>query len=72
MYFTDNPVADAERYAAEQEEELEKLPICECCGEPIHQEKAIYYNDQWCCEDCEHDFWQNIRDDFLESVNADG
>ena len=72
MYFTDNPVADAERYAAEQEEELEKLPICECCGEPIQQEKAIYYNDQWCCEDCEHDFWQNIRDDFLESVNADG
>lgn len=72
MYFTNNPIADAERYAAEQEEELEKLPICECCGEPIQQEKAIYYNDQWCCEYCEHDFWQNIRDDFLESVNADG
>ena len=30
---------DAERYAAEQEEELEKLPKCECCGEPIRQEK---------------------------------
>lgn len=72
MYFTDNPLADAERYAAEQEEELEKLPKCECCGEPIQQDKAIYYNDQWCCEDCEYDFWQNIRDDFLESVNSDG
>lgn len=68
MYFTDNPVADAERYAAEQEEELEKLPICECCGEPIQQEKAIYYNDQWCCEDCEYDFWSNIRQDFLEDI----
>ena len=70
--WSDNPVHDAERYAAEQEKKLMKLPVCECCGEPIQQEKAVYYNDQWCCEECETDFWKDIRSDFLESVNADG
>lgn len=72
MFYTNDPVADFERYDAEQESALEKLPVCNCCGEPIQQERAIYYNDQWCCEDCEIDFWHGIRDDFLESVNTDG
>lgn len=72
MVFTDDPVADFARYDAEQEKALQKLPICECCGNPIQQEKAIYYNDQWCCEDCEFDFWHDIREDFLESVDVDG
>ena len=69
MCITDDPVTDAMRHDAELEEMLEKLPVCECCGKPIQQDKAIYYNDQWCCEDCETEFWQNIRDDFLESVD---
>lgn len=70
MEWTDDPVADAERYQEELEKErktkLAKLPICECCGEPIEQEKAVYYNDQYCCEDCEREFWDAIRYDFLE------
>lgn len=72
MYYTDNPTMDALRYMQKQEEQLEKLPICECCGEPIQQEEAIYYNDQWCCEDCEDEFWRSIREDFLERTNIDG
>lgn len=52
----------------EKEEALKKLPICECCKDPIQQEKAIYYNDMWCCEYCEEEFWQSIREDFLEST----
>ena len=71
MLFTDDPLKDFERHEAEQEKQLMKLPICSCCGEPIQQEKAIYYNDQWCCENCEYDFWYDIREDFLESVDAD-
>ena len=70
--WTDNPILDFQRNDAEQQEQLDKLPICECCGEPIQQEKAIYYNDQWCCIDCEEEFWQNIREDFLERTDADG
>lgn len=71
MSYTDDPLADFARYDAEQEEQLEKMPVCECCGEPIQQEMAIYYNDQWCCGECESDFWQNIREDFLERTIQD-
>lgn len=69
MYFTDDPIRDFLRYDAEQEEKLANLPECTICGNPIQQEKAVYYNDQWCCEKCESDFWQGIRDDFLENVD---
>lgn len=72
MYRTDDPIADSERFYIEQEKKLEKLPLCECCGEPIQQEDAIYYNDQWCCEDCEDIFWLSIREDFLERTDSDG
>ena len=57
-----------ERYDAEREAQLQRLPICEKCKNPIQQEKAVYYNDQWICEECESDFWKDIREDFLEIV----
>lgn len=57
-----------ERHDREQEKWLDSLPVCDICGEPIQQEKAIYYNDQWVCRDCEHDFWDEIREDFLTKV----
>lgn len=37
MMRTDDPIADAERYAAEQDRRLDKLPVCECCGKAIQQ-----------------------------------
>ena len=57
------------KHDAEQEKILEELPVCEICKEPIQQEKAVYYNDQWCCRECEPEFWENIREDFLESTD---
>ena len=41
-YRTDDPVADAERYFAEQERELRKYPECEACGDPITTETLIH------------------------------
>lgn len=70
MTFTDNPIADFERHDREKEKALSMLPVCECCGNPIQQKKAVYYNDQWCCKECEEIFWLNIRDDFLEDANG--
>lgn len=68
MAWSNDPIADFEAYDAEQSKKLESLPLCEICGEPIQQEKAVYYNNQWCCEECEAEFWQGIREDFLEDV----
>jgi Zn finger protein HypA/HybF involved in hydrogenase expression len=52
----------------EEQERLDRLPLCECCNQPIQQEKAVYYNDQFFCEDCESEAWEAIREDFLEST----
>ena len=67
----DVPEIEFNRQEAEKAKALAKLPICECCEEPIQQERAFYYNDQWFCEECEREAWSDIREDFLESVDID-
>lgn len=52
MWFSDDPVMDAERYAAEQEDQLSECPICSECDEYITDESAFYINDEWICESC--------------------
>lgn len=32
LFYTDDPVADAERYAVEQEAKLDRPPECSECG----------------------------------------
>lgn len=63
FYRTDNPVADAERYAAEQEKALEKLPECYECGEHIQTEKCYEINGELICPDClERNHERNVED----------
>lgn len=50
--WTDDPAMDFERHDAAQAEELDKLPTCSCCEEPILQETAVYINDEWICDNC--------------------
>jgi hypothetical protein len=58
----------------QREEELNRLPVCECCGEHIQTRKAFYYNDQWFCTDreCEKELmelvWEDIKNDYLVEV----
>lgn len=65
---TDNPIADYDSYCEDQERNIEKLPVCECCGKRILTEKAFYYNDQWACQNCSKDFWESIKEDFEVEV----
>lgn len=52
MIFTDDPIADFERYDSEQQAMLDELPLCEYCEEPI-QDNYYYEIDNECiCEDC--------------------
>ena len=32
MIFTDDPLSDFDRYDRQQEEWLNSLPVCDCCG----------------------------------------
>ena len=50
--WTDDPIRDFERYEAEQEEKLEKLPVCDDCGEPIQDEYYYDINGFIICPDC--------------------
>lgn len=65
MYFTDNPVADFERYSAEQEEELENLPICSECGEPIQDEYCFEVNNEYICERCMKNNYRKAVEDIV-------
>lgn len=64
MTLTDNPVIDAERV---QHMRAKNRPKCSCCGEPIFEEKAIYYDCEWWCDDCKYEFLNN----FMEAVRHD-
>lgn len=52
MSFTDNPILDFANYDAEQQEQLEKLPVCIECGEPIQDEYCFEINGEYICKEC--------------------
>ena len=55
MYFTDDPVADYDRYCAEQERESQRFPLCSECGERIMDDFCYEINDEYICEKCMKD-----------------
>ena len=65
MSFTNDPVADFERYDAEQERELQKLPICSECDEPIQEEHCYEINDELICPDCMEKYHRKLVDDYV-------
>ena len=53
MCRTDDPYRDFDRWDRERENSLEKLPKCECCGEPIQDEDLYDFEDGYLiCEEC--------------------
>ena len=64
MFYSDNPVRDFERHAAEQERKLNQRPLCDYCDNPI--QGAFYYeiNGDCICEDClKAHFRKEVRED---------
>lgn len=70
-FYTDDPIADAERWIAEQENRLELLPKCVCCKQPIQQEKAVCVGGYYYCKDFELDAWEEVRENYLESIEVE-
>ena len=50
---------------AEQEEELEQLPKCDCCGNPIQDEHLWQINGDLLCEECMNDSYRRSTDEFV-------
>lgn len=62
--YTDNPVADFERYDRKQQSKLAMLPVCSECGEPIQDEYFYLINDENICEQCMKDNYRKCTEDF--------
>lgn len=72
MCRTADPIADFMRRDAEQQKWLDKRPVCDGCGEPIQEQQAFYYADEWFCmeceEECKESVWEDIRSEYLVQV----
>ena len=64
MTYTDDPVADFERYDAQRQRELAKLPMCSECGQPITDEYCFEVNDELICESCITENHRKWTDDY--------
>lgn len=54
-----------DEYEAEQERKLNKLPKCDCCGQPITDDYFYNIDGTYICEDCLSDYRQKT-DDYIE------
>ena len=64
FHYSDDPVRDAERYAADQDRELDRLPTCTDRGYPIQSEHLFLINDELICPKCMADNYRKNTEDF--------
>lgn len=65
MIFTDDPLSDFDRYDRQQEEWLNGLPVCDCCGEPIQDDFCYEINGEYICKDCLDMHFRKAVDDII-------
>ena len=56
-----DPIRDFERWDSDLEDELERLPKCKYCEEPIQQDTAVYI-DGFICDECLEGMRQAVVD----------
>ena len=66
MFYTDDPVKDYDRYDEEQTTQLQKLPVCSYCDEPIQDDYLYEFNDELICESCINEIFRKPVDDYVE------
>lgn len=54
------------RHEAEQQRQLERLPECSECGEPIQDEECYMFNDELICKQCLEDNHEKKTEDYME------
>ena len=66
LYRTDDPLADFDRWDAEQTAKLEKLPRCTECDEPIQDDCCYEINGELVCPECLDNNHKHWVEDFME------
>ena len=51
---------------AEQERQLQKLPVCSCCDNPIQDEYFYQINDENLCVHCLNEYYRKDIEDYVE------
>lgn len=51
-----------EAHEREQAKQEAKLPHCADCDQPIQQDTAVYFNDEWLCDDCLSSYRREVCD----------
>ena len=59
--YTDTPIAVFLRHDRDQAEELERLPVCVECGEPIQDEMAFYFHGEWYHTSCMDSYKRTVE-----------
>lgn len=52
IFRSDDPGVDFDRWDAYQMEQLDRLPCCADCGEPIQDDHYYWINDESICPSC--------------------
>lgn len=63
---TNDPAADYDRYDAEREASLERLPKCDYCDKYIQDDCFYEINEEVICEECINDNFRKSVDDYVE------
>ena len=66
LFRTDDPVKDQIRDDARKEAELEKMPKCSYCRQPIQDDYLYEINDELICEECLNQNFRKNTEDFME------
>ena len=65
MYRSGDPLKDFDRWDAEQQRKLDKLPKCYYCDEPIQGDFCFVINGECICEDCLEEHHKKYVDDLI-------
>lgn len=63
--WTDDPIADFERWDKEREDALTLLPICTICEERIQDDFCYEINGELVCEHCMELHYRKSTTDFI-------
>ena len=61
-----DPLRDAEARDRDQQEGLDRLPVCACCGEPIQDDYYYEINDEILCEECLNVNHRHLTDNYID------
>lgn len=65
MYRTDDPIADFNRWDNDQQKQLDRLPKCADCGEPVQDDHYYLINDEVICPACLESNYRKAIEDYV-------